>query len=143
MQRRLTLLRHGHAEEHPDDFARTLSEAGRAGAIAAGESLARAGCFPEVVLASAAPRAEATAELAARACGFSGNIALDRGLYLASDARCRAALRGLPAQVNSVWLVGHNPGLSRLAADLSGRTWELSPAEYASIELELEHWSDL
>jgi phosphohistidine phosphatase len=143
MQRRVTLLRHGHADEHPDDFSRTLSETGRSGAIAAGKSLALAGWFPEVVLASAAPRAVATAELAARACGFSAEMTLDRGLYLASDARCLIALRGLPEQASSVWLVGHNPGLSRLASDLSGRHWELAPAEYASIELELERWSDL
>jgi phosphohistidine phosphatase len=95
------------------------------------------------VLASAAPRAVATAELASSACGFSGDLTLDRGLYLASDARCLIALRGLPEQACSVWLVGHNPGLSRLATDLSGRSWELAPAEYASIELELERWSDL
>jgi phosphohistidine phosphatase len=143
MLRRVTLLRHGHADEHPDDFARTLSEVGRSDAIAAGQSLAHAGHFPEVVLASSAPRAVATAELAARACGFAGDIALDRGLYLASDARCLVSLRNLPEHATSVWLVGHNPGLSRLATDLSGHGWELSPAEYASIELELERWSDL
>jgi phosphohistidine phosphatase len=143
MQRRLTLLRHGHADEHPDDFARTLSEAGRSGAIAAGKSLASGGWHPEVVLASAAPRAVVTAELAAQACGFTGDLTLDRGLYLASDARCLVVLRGLPQQVHSVWLVGHNPGLSRLATDLSGRPRELAPAEYASVELELDSWSDL
>ena len=143
MRRRLTLLRHGHADEHPDDFPRTLSDAGRAAAIAAGESLARAGWLPERVLASAAPRAVATAELAARACGFSGSITQDRGLYLASDTRCLTALRALPARAASVWLVGHNPGLSRLASDLSGRARELAPGEYQILELELESWSDL
>lgn len=143
MQRRLTLLRHGHAHEHPDDFSRTLSESGVSAAVAAGGSLASAGWFPEHVLASAAPRAAATAELAARACGFTGDITLERGLYLASEARCRVALRGVPDHATSVWLVGHNPGLSRLASDLAGCSWELSPAAYASLELELETWSDL
>jgi phosphohistidine phosphatase len=143
MQRRITLLRHGHAEEHPDDFARTLSEVGRAGADEAGEALARAGWLPQHVLASAAPRARLTAELAARAAGFSGSIELDRELYLASDARCLMALRRLPDQTTSVWLVGHNPGLSRLAAELSGHACELAPAQYVSVVLELERWSDL
>ena len=143
MQRRITLLRHGHAEEHPDDFGRALSEAGRGAAFHAGEALARAGWTPEHILASSAPRAVATAEMAARGSGFTGAIELDRALYLASDERCMDALRRLPASIGSVLLVGHNPGLSRLAAELCRHTSDLAPAEYASVELELETWSEL
>lgn len=143
MQRRITLLRHGHAEEHPDDFARSLSPAGRAGALRAGEALAKAGWRLSYVLTSAAPRALATAELAAKAMGFSGRIVVERGLYLATDVQCLEALRRLPDSMPSVLLVAHNPGLSRLAHDLCGHHSELSPAEYASIELELDAWSQL
>lgn len=143
MQRRITLLRHGHAEEHADDFARTLSLGGRAAAVRAGEELARAGWRPAYVLSSAAPRALATAELAANAAGFSGTVVAERSLYLASDARCLAALRQVPAAVPSVLLVGHNPGLTKLARDLCGHDSDLSPAEYARIELDLDDWSQL
>ena len=143
MQRRITLLRHGHAGEHPDDFARTLSPAGRLGAIRAGEALARAGWQPNHVLASTAPRALATAELAAEASGFSGRVVAERSLYLASDAQCLAALRQVPDSATSVLLVAHNPGLSRLARELCSHDSELSPAEFASIELDLATWSDL
>lgn len=143
MQRRITLLRHGHAEEHPNDFARPLSPIGRDGALAAGQALARAGWVPAYVLTSDAPRALATADLTARAAGFAGDIAQDHRLYLAPDTLCISALQALPDQAQSVWLVGHNPGLSRLATDLLGRPCELAPAEYANIELELPRWSDL
>jgi phosphohistidine phosphatase len=143
MRRRITLLRHGHAAEHSDDFARALSPAGRAQAVRAGEALERAGWRPGYVLSSAAPRALATAELAAEAAGFSGAVVAQRGLYLATDAQCLAALQQLPESATSVLLVGHNPGLSRLAHDLCGHDSELSPAEYASIELELDTWSEL
>jgi phosphohistidine phosphatase len=143
VQRRITLLRHGHAEEHSDDFARTLSAAGRAGALRAGEALALAGWRPAYVLSSAAPRALATAELAAQASGFSGRIVVERSLYLATDGQCLEALRRLPDGTTSVLLVAHNPGLSRLARDLCGHGAELSPAQYASVELELDAWCDL
>jgi phosphohistidine phosphatase len=143
MQRRITLLRHGHAHEHSDDFTRTLSEAGRAAARHAGEALERAGWAPEYVLTSPAPRALATAELAMKACGYSGDIQLEQALYLASDAQYLGALRRAPARAASVLLVGHNPGLSRLARDLCGYEGDLRPAEYASIELELDTWSEL
>jgi phosphohistidine phosphatase len=143
MQRRITLLRHGHADEHSNDFARTLNEVGRAAASHAGEALGRAGWAPAHVLTSAAPRAVATAELAMEACGYSGEIQLERALYLASDARCLRELRRAPAHAASVLLVGHNPGLSQLARALCGYEGDLRPAEYASIELELDTWSEL
>jgi phosphohistidine phosphatase len=143
MQRRITLLRHGHAGDHPDDFARTLSDGGRAGATRAGAALRRAGWTPGHVLTSAAPRALVTAELAMQACGYSGPIQVERALYLASSAQCRAALQLAPAGATHVLLVGHNPGLTELARDLSRRALDLSPAEYASVELALEDWSEL
>ena len=139
--RRITLLRHGHADEHADDFARRLSVAGRTAAAQAGEALGRAGWRPAHVLSSSAPRALATAELAARAAGFSGAIVSERGLYLASDMQCLASLRRVPESASSVLLVGHNPGLTQLARDLCGHDSDLSPAEYASIELDLDDWS--
>jgi phosphohistidine phosphatase len=141
--RRLTLLRHGLADEHPDDFTRTLNEAGRAAAIRAGEALARAGWKPVHVLTSAAPRALATAELAMKACGYSGKIRVEHQLYLASDAQYRAVLRQSPADAPSVLLVGHNPGLTRLAHDLCEHEGDLAPAEFATVELELDSWRDL
>jgi phosphohistidine phosphatase len=143
MRRRITLLRHGHAEENADDFPRTLSVSGRAGAVLAGEALGRAGWRPSHVLSSSAPRALVTAQLAAKAAGFSGRIVAERSLYLATDAQCLMALRRAPESAASVLLVAHNPGLSRLARDLCGHHAELAPAEYASIELELDAWSDL
>ena len=143
MLRRITLLRHGHADEQSDDFARRLSVAGRAAAVRAGEQLRDTGWQPAHVLSSAAPRALETAELAAKALGFTGRIVVDKSLYLASDAQCLAALRQVPSNATSVLLVAHNPGLTRLARDLCGYEGDLAPAEFASVELELDAWSEL
>jgi phosphohistidine phosphatase len=143
MQRRITLLRHGHADENPDDFGRPLNAMGRAAAARAGDALKRAGWMPAHVLTSSAPRALATAELAAQACGYRGEIRAERALYLASDAHCRAVLRQTPPAAESVLLVGHNPGLSGLACDLCDYDGELSPGEFASVVLDLDAWFDL
>ena len=48
-----------------------------------------------------------------------------------------------PASASSVWLVGHNPGLSGLARELCAHPDVLAPAEYASLELELDDWGEL
>ena len=143
MRRRLILLRHGHADDGTPDFERPLSLAGREAARRAGVVLARTGWSPELVLTSSARRALATAELAARAAGYQGAIQADRALYLASETQCASALRRLPAHTRSVWLVGHNPGLSALASELCRRPEALAPAQYASVELELDDWGEL
>jgi phosphohistidine phosphatase len=143
MQRRITLLRHGHADEHPDDFSRPLSDAGRAASLQTGRALERAGWVPALVITSAAPRALATAELVAGACNYEGLLQVERGLYLASETQCIAILRRAPSSVASVLLVGHNPGLSQLARDLCQRHHDLAPAEYASVYLDLDDWAEL
>ena len=142
-QRRLILMRHGHAEEHREDYGRTLSERGRAAACRTGEELLQAGIVPAHILTSAAPRALETAELVAQSCGYQGAIQQHRDLYLASASRYRSALSELPAQLSSVLLVGHNPSLSELAQELGRRKGDLAPAEYETLELDLLDWSEL
>ena len=53
------------------------------------------------------------------------------------------ALRELPDKVNSVMLVGHNPGLEALLQMLEGKVNALSTGALAIVELELTHWADL
>lgn len=143
MQRQLILMRHGHAEEGRDDYARRLTEAGRNAARRAGQALARAGFNPEHVLTSPAPRAHETAELVAEACDFAGSLQAERSLYVAEEAAYLAALRCLPEPVSRVLLVGHNPSASALARKLGAPGGDLYPAEYVEIQLELAAWQDL
>jgi phosphohistidine phosphatase len=143
MQRRVTLMRHGHAEEKADDYARKLSDVGRASAMRAGRALAKAGLTPQHLLTSSAPRALTTAKLVAEACGYRGAIFRDRSLYLATESRYLAALQGLPSSTSSVLLVGHNPGLTGLARELCQHIGDLAPAEYVSAQFELDAWSEL
>ena len=143
MQRQLILMRHGHAEERKDDYARRLTDAGRSAARRAGEALARSGFNPERIVSSPAPRALETAALVAEACGNTGAVEIDDTLYLAEEAAYRAGLQGLPAKLQSVLLVGHNPTLSALACKLGEGGVELRPAEYVRLSLELDDWQEL
>ena len=141
MQRKLILMRHGHAEELRDDFARRLTEAGRGAARRSGQALAVAGFSPERILTSPARRAHETAELVAEACG--GALQAEPTLYLTEEGPHLNALRGLPDTFRRVLLVGHNPTLSALARKLGEPGVELRPAEYVELWLELDSWQDL
>ena len=143
MQRRLILMRHGHAEELREDFARRLTEKGRSAARRAGQALARAGFRPELILTSPAPRAQETAKLVAEACGYGPALQAEPTLYLSEEGPHLDALRALPQTLVRALLVGHNPTLSALASKLGEPGKELRPAEYVELCLELDSWQDL
>ncbi len=143
MQRRIIVMRHGHAQERPDDYVRPLSEAGRAAVVRAGVALKSTGWLPDHVLTSSAPRALETAQLVAEACGHRGPVRGDRSLYLASEGRYLSALQSLPALARCVLMVGHNPGLTALARQLFQHERDLAPAEYVSALFNVGDWSEL
>jgi phosphohistidine phosphatase len=142
MQRRLILLRHGHAEEGRDDFARRLTDAGRRAARQAGQALAHARFQPQLVLTSPAPRAQETAELVAQGCGYDNAPRAEQTLYLGEPLAYLTVLRALPGTLARVLLVGHNPTLSDLARQL-GEAANLRPAEFVELALDLDGWGEL
>jgi phosphohistidine phosphatase len=143
MQRQLVLMRHGHAQENRDDFARRLTDMGRTAARRAGEALRHAGFSPQRILTSPAPRAQETAQIVAEACGFRGALQAEAALYLTEVGPYLEALRRLPSDAGRVLLVGHNPTLSGLARELGARVGDLGPADYAELHLDLDGWPEL
>ncbi len=121
----LHLLRHGKAEwGNPleGDFNRPLAERGVEGARLMGRHMASSGMRPDLVLCSAATRAQQT--FAHFLEGFGGPLPsrTERSLYLAAPDTVIDHLRRLPEGVHSVLVVGHNPGLHALAVQLADET---------------------
>ncbi len=83
------------------------------------EHLRAEGVRPALVLCSPARRARETLELVAPALP---DVAawIEPELYGADAGELLVRLRGLPATVSSVLVVGHNPGLHDLAVMLAG-----------------------
>ena len=116
--KRLLLLRHAKAVPATDpltDFARPLAERGERDARRIGERLLGQSLQPNLVLASPAARALQTAQLVANAIGYSADaIALERGLYLAEPAGIVGIIEAQDAAIETLVVVGHNPGLTEL-----------------------------
>lgn len=115
--RELILLRHAHAEP-PDagqaDLDRPLSPEGLAEAEAAGRWLAEQGLVPDCVLCSPARRTRETLEAVLGAIGYVEQR-LDDAIYDATPGTL-AELADNHRDAERLLLVGHNPGLERLAA---------------------------
>lgn len=135
----LTLFRHAKTERDSEtgrDFDRRLAQRGRDDAPRMGEEIRRLGLSFDLVLSSPAARAAETAELA----GLSPRF--DQRIYDASSGELLSIVQQADNQIESLMLVGHNPGFERLASQLIGTTIEMPTGSLAEIGLPIEGWSD-
>jgi len=142
----LLVLRHAKSSwDFPDldDHDRPLNPRGERDAPRMGRLIRREEMVPQAIVASDAVRAMETAERVARECGFEGDRVTTRQLYLADPAEYLRLLSELPDTIESVLVVGHNPGLEDLVRQLSGAREVMPTAALARIALELESWDDL
>jgi phosphohistidine phosphatase len=142
----LLVLRHAKSSWNDpalDDHERPLSPRGRRDGPRMGELVRERGLIPDVVISSDAVRARLTAEAVAEAARYAGEILLNRRLYMASPADIRSLLRTVPEEAGSVMIVGHNPGLEELVAQLTGERQDLPTAALAQIVLPIDQWRGL
>ncbi len=118
---RLILLRHGKADAEANsgqDFDRALTDRGRRDTLLACKAMVEAGVYPDLVLISPAARTVQTWEAAsavftravARTIPALYEIGPDDILNLAKEEG---------AGVQTLMIVGHNPGLGALSARLA------------------------
>ena len=143
----LLVLRHAKSSrEDPtvDDHERTLTARGERDALRMGRLVRRKRFSVERIISSDARRARLTAQAIAEATGKRDEILLDPRLYLASAADIVAVLRSaLDDDVATAMIVGHNPGLEELVAQLTREPEGLPTAALAQIALPIDRWADL
>lgn len=117
--KRLILVRHAKsswANPGQEDIDRPLNERGERNAPEMGRRLRERGELPARVVSSPARRALATARLMAAELGIArGDIVIEDALYEASVATWIKVITALPAGLDAVLMVGHNPTLTELA----------------------------
>ena len=104
---------------------------------------------PALVLCSSAVRTRETLERLGPSVGEAAEVAVERDLYAASANELLERVREVPAGVESVMLIGHNPGIQELALLLAGSGGELAAVRrkfptgaLATLEFDGE-WSEL
>jgi len=115
------LLRHAKSD-WPDDVAdqdRPLAKRGRHDAPVIGRWLHEHGYRPDTVLCSTARRTRQTWDLVAPELDASPSVTFDPRAYEASAMTLLYLARELPASCRTALLIGHNPAISELAADLT------------------------
>lgn len=108
-----------------------------------GELIAKRGLVPEIILSSPAQRAVQTAHLVKDSAGFSIPLILDDRIYEASPQTLKQIVTGLPNEIKSAMLVGHNPGIEGFIRNISGRTEPMPTGSLAVIDIDTHFWSDV
>lgn len=118
MRKKLILLRHAKSAWNTPaetDFQRPLSERGITDAPKMGRWMSANKMVPDKLLSSTALRAAQTAECIAQAMGFERRrIIWQENLYHASVRELLRVVTKNQEGVNTLMLVGHNPGLEDL-----------------------------
>ena len=135
--RTLILLRHAKSDWAGDetDIARPLAERGRRQAPDAGRWLAANVATIDLAVVSPARRAERTWELVAAELPAPPRIEVDERVYGASGPQLLTVVRGLRDDLETVVVVGHNPGLEELAFLLTGERPAMPTSALAVITL--------
>ena len=97
------------------------------------------------IYASPALRANTTAILIAEGAGLpESSIRYEKGIYAAGLAELFGVLMGMGDMYQTCMLIGHNPGVSNLALELTGRDIGAMPTcSVAKINLDIDTWTDI
>lgn len=153
--RTILLLRHAKSSwDQPElaDIDRPLAPRGEEAVPLIARHIKAQKWRPELVLCSPAERVRATWQLMAPILGRSTECRTLRTIYLGAPSRLLEAVRRTADEVETLMLIGHNPGLGRLALSLCGagpkkglermRT-KFPTAALAVIGFDVDHWNEV
>ena len=141
--KRLLVIRHAKSDWDSSantDFERPLNKRGLSDASKTGIHLKEMALFPDLIISSGAKRAITTAKLIAKSLNYTNNILVDKNIYNASSDDIKSVINKIDEKYNTVFLFGHNPGLSNLIYELSGEWVNLKTCCIVELEITVDNW---
>lgn len=144
----LLLVRHAKSSWNDADISdmdRPLKRSGVKDALEVSEKLKALKCVPDSIITSPAVRAMTTALIFARTLSYNYNrIVINEMVYDFSKDALLPLLRNLDDKYDVVMLVGHDPALTYLLNDLTGKAFEKMPTSSAAkINFGVKHWQKI
>jgi phosphohistidine phosphatase len=136
-----------HAKSSRDDFTvpdrqRPLETRGERDAAKMGRRLLQRHGKPDLIVSSPALRALATAKLLAEGLDYKlKRLVVDDRLYAAAMETLIAVIEEIDDKLESVMLVGHNPGFTDLAHCFSSDISHMPTCAVAVLAFDVKTWS--
>ena len=150
----LLLFRHAKSSWDDDslpDHRRPLAPRGRRAAPAVAAQLRELDAVPDLVLSSTSQRTRQTIQLALDHLGHP-MVEFDEVLYLAGPSQILRSIRATDDLVDTLMLVGHNPGMHEISIALTDRDASTAAARLdakfptaavAVVEFDVDRWEDI
>ena len=146
MSKHLYLLRHAKSswdDPHQKDFDRPINARGKKAAPLMGRVIKDRELDIDRIICSPSKRTRETLELLQNEAKLKASIDFVDGIYEASVGELRKIVRSQKDKYEAILLIGHNPGMESLLADLTGEFERFPSAALASIKLNITEWRDL
>lgn len=143
MLRQLIVMRHAKSswgDEGLTDHERPLNERGRRDAPRIASQLAQMQWQPQVLLSSDARRTRETARMMTSVWDDGIETQFLHSLYLAGPTELHAAVSTVSDEVESLLVLGHNPGWEFAVQRLSGERVVMKTATAALLQAECSSW---
>jgi len=144
--KKLIIIRHAKSDWQDttlDDFDRPLNERGMQDAPFIGKFLKEKGLLPDLIISSPALRAITTAEIIAKEVEYTKAIVPNQYIYEAYVNTLQEIVSFIYDENDTVYLIGHNPGVSALAYMLSDMKESIPTCAVVEIDFECDSWMDV
>ena len=143
----IVLIRHAKSDKKSKkngDFERPLSKRGKKDAPLMGKIL-KSHVTPDLILTSPAERAMQTAQSIASEYGLNGEtVQANLNLYMEPKSIMLNVIKQTDNRYNTIFVVGHNPGVTDLINYLSLESVDNLPTSGAfAVSFDTESWADI
>lgn len=144
--KKLVIIRHAKSDWEDttlDDYDRPLNERGLKDAPFMGKFLQEKGLKPDLIMCSPALRSIKTAELISKEVAYEKIICPNQYIYEAFVNTLQDIVSFIHDDNDTVFLVGHNPGVSALAYMLSELKQSVPTCATVEIDFDCDSWMDV
>lgn len=146
--KRVVIVRHGKAVPYgyDDDFSRNLSDRGKMDAKLVSEELNKQGISPDLIISSEAKRALKTARIFAENLNYKKrNIVENPDIYGGlTTSEFLDLIREIPANKETVFFFGHNPGFYYFVSNLLKEFYgDMPTTSTVGIDFPIESWEEV
>lgn len=147
MSKTLYLIRHAKSSwDDPSlkDHDRPLNKRGKKDAPFMANILKEKNIIPDLIISSTAERAIEFSKVLAEVLDYKkGNIVSERDMYLAGESEMLAILNNVDNNIETLFMVGHNPYITSFAVRLSGHSIDNIPTSgIVGIKFEIDKWKN-
>jgi len=144
--KKLVIIRHSKSDksEHSiDDYDRPLNNKGLSDAKLIGVYLCEKMLKPDMIMSSPATRAMSTAEIIAKEVKYEKVIIPNQYIYEAFVNTLQDIVNFTHDENNTVFLIGHNPGVSALSYMMCGLKESIPTSAVVEIDFDCDSWMEV